>query len=74
MKYLMTAFINILNIHNHDSPARRDNYESVIKSPNFPLLLCAVKWIEHVALADRLIEVWPNTKQIMNFLEKLPNS
>ena len=27
-----------------------------------------------MAVADRLIEVWPNIKQIMNFGEKLPNS
>ena len=27
-----------------------------------------------MAVADRLIEVWPNIKQIMNFWEKLPRS
>ena len=30
--------------------------------------------MEDVAVADRLIEVWPNIKQIMNFWEKLPKS
>ena len=63
MKSLMKASSNIL----FDSPARRDDYESVTRSLKFPLLFCAVRWIEDVAVADRLIEVWPNIKQIMNF-------
>ena len=70
MKSLMKASFNIL----HDSSARQDDYESVTKSSKFPLLFCAVRWIEDVAVADRLIEVWPNIKQIMNFWEKLPKS
>ena len=70
MKYLMKVSFNIL----HDSPARLDDYESVTKSSTFVLLFCAVRGIEDVAVADRLIEVWPNIKQIMNFWEKLPKS
>ena len=54
--------------------ARRDYYESVTKSSEFVLLFYAVRWIEDVAFADRLIEVWTNIKQIMNFREKLPKS
>ena len=38
---------------------------------NFLSFFCAARWIEDVAAADRLIEVWPNIKQIMNFWEKL---
>ena len=67
---LMKASVNIL----HDSPARQDGYESVTKSSKFLLLFSAVSWIEDVAVADRLIQVWPNIKQIMNFWEKLPKS
>ena len=67
MKSLMKASFNIL----HDSPARWDDYENVTKSSKFPLLFCAVRWIEDVAVADRLIEVWPNIKQIMNFWGKI---
>ena len=70
MKYLMKVSFNIL----HDSPARLDDYESVTKSSTFVLLFCAVRGIEDVAVADRLIEVWPNIKQIMNFWEKLSKS
>ena len=58
----------------HDSPARRDDYESLTKCSKFMLLYCAVRWIEDVAVADRLIEVWANIKQIMNFWEKPPKS
>ena len=53
---------------------RWDDYKGVTKSSKFLLLFCAVRWIEDVAVADRLIEVWPNIKQIMNFWEKLPKS
>ena len=56
------------------APARWDGYESVTESSKFLLLFCAVRWFEDVAVVDRLIEVWPNIKQIMNFCEKLPNS
>ena len=66
----MKASFNIL----HDSPARWDDYESVTKSSKFLLLFWTVRWTENVAVADRLIEVWPNIKQIMNFWEKLPKS
>ena len=41
---------------------------------NFLSFFCAARWIEDVAAADRLIEVWPNIKQIMNFWEKLSKS
>ena len=53
MKSLMKSSFRIL----HDSPARRDDYESVTKSSKFPLLFCAVRWIEDMAVAERLIEV-----------------
>ena len=70
MKSLMKASFNILP----DFPARRDDYESVTKYSTFLLLFYTVRWIEDVVVADRLIEVWPNIKQIMNFWEKLPKS
>ena len=70
MKYFMKASFNIL----HDSPVGWDDYESVAKSSKFPLLFCTVRSIEVVAVADRLIEIWPNIKQIRNFQEKLPKS
>ena len=67
MKFLMKASFNVL----HDSAARWDDYEKLTK---FPFLFCALRWTEYVAVADRLIEVWPNIKQIMNFWEKLSKS
>ena len=54
MKSLMKASFSIL----HDSPARRNDYESVAKSSKFHLLFCAVRRMEDVTVADRLIEVW----------------
>ena len=53
---------------------RWDDYEGMTKSSKFLLLFCAVRWIEDVAVADRLMEVWANIKQIMNFWKKLPKS
>ena len=70
MKSLMKASFNI----HYDSPGRRNDYESVTKSSKCLLLFCAVRWIEDVAVADWVIEVWPNIKQIMNFWEKLSKS
>ena len=58
----------------HDSPARRDDYESVSGSTKYPLAFCATRWIEDAKVSDRLIELWPSMKLIMNFWSKLQKS
>ena len=44
----------------HESPARRDDYQSVTGSSKVPLGFCATRWIEDKPVADRFIELWPN--------------
>ena len=70
IKATMNASFTIL----HNSPARRDDYDSVTASSKYPLPFCATRWIEDKPVADRLLEVWPNIKLMTKFWEKLPKS
>ena len=66
MKSFMKACFNILMMLQLDGMTMK-----VTKSSKFPLLFFAVRWNEDVTVADRLIEVWSNIKQTMNFWENL---
>ena len=56
----------------HDSPARREDFQMVTKSNVYPLYFCATRWVENKCFADRMVEVWPNIKRIMEFWRSLP--
>ncbi|XP_057299676.1 uncharacterized protein LOC130630266 [Hydractinia symbiolongicarpus] len=58
----------------HDTPARRDDYESVTSSNVYPLNFCATRWVEDKVVAERLIEIWENIVKIVKFWEGLPKS
>ena len=44
-----------------DAPARREDYETITKSTVYPLLFCATRWLEDVPVAERAIQIWPDT-------------
>ena len=41
----------------HNSPARREDYESVSGSTKYPLYYCATRWVENKLVGERMIEV-----------------
>ena len=44
-----------------DAPARREDYETITKSTVYPLHFCATRWLEDVPVAERAIQIWPDT-------------
>ena len=44
----------------------------VTKSNVYPLDFCATQWVENKCVADRMVEVWPNIKKIMEFWKSFP--
>ena len=58
----------------HESPARREDYESVTGAKSYPLYFCATRWVESKPVADRAVEIWPEIRKLMAFWEKLPKS
>ena len=53
----------------HDSPARRDDYETLTGSTTFTVAYCATRWVESMSVANRGILIWPNIVKII-FFEK----
>ena len=58
----------------HESPARRENFESVTGTNKYPLFFCTTRWVESKSVADHAIEIWPNICKLVEFWEKLPPS
>lgn len=50
----------------HDSPARRDDFQSITKSNVFGLQFCSTRWVEDVPVAERAIAIWPNIVKYVN--------
>jgi len=58
----------------HESPARREDYESITGQAIYPLFFCATRWTESKPVADRAINIWPSICKLVEFWEKLPPS
>ena len=58
----------------HNSPGRREDYESVSGSTKYPLLYFATRRVENKLVAEAMIEVWPNLIKLINFWTSIPNS
>ena len=58
----------------HNSPARREDYESVSGSTKYLLYYCAARWVENKLVAERMIVVWPSLIKLINFWTSLPKS
>ena len=58
----------------HDSPARREDYESVSGSTKYPLYYCSARCIENKLVAECMTEVWPNLIKLINVWASLPKS
>ena len=54
-----------------DSPARRADFKDITKTDVFGLQFCSTRWVDHVIVAERAIEIWPNlVTYIMETLKK----
>ena len=58
----------------HESPARREDFESVTGINKYPLFFCSTRWVESKSVADHAIEIWPNICKLVEFWEMLPPS
>ena len=58
----------------HESPASREDFESVTGTNKYPLFLCSTRSIESKSVPDCAIEIWPSICKLVEFLEKLPPS
>ena len=58
----------------HESPARRQNYETVTGATKYSIFFYAARWVESKSGADRGIEIWPNIRKLVEFWGKLPSS
>lgn len=54
----------------HDTPARWTDYISITECNKFPFAYCATCWVEDKKVADRIVEVWPNIKKVVEKWEK----
>ena len=48
----------------YDSPARREEYMTVIESTTFPLNLCVMRWVEN-KVTQKVIDIWPNIEKLL---------
>ena len=58
----------------HNSPERREDYESVSGSTKYPLFYIATPKVENKLVAEAMIEVWPNLIKLINLWTSLRNS
>ena len=59
----------------HETPARREDYETVTSSDVFPLKCCAHRWVENVPVVKTAINMLPFIKMYITEVKnkKLPN-
>ena len=65
---ILSAFHSLFK----DSPARRDNYFSILDedSPLMPLKHCPTRWVENVIVLERALELLPNMKAFVKAAQK----
>ena len=51
----------------HDTPARREDYESVTGTSTFPLSFCNIRWVENKKPGVRLLDIWPNIVKVVKW-------
>ena len=64
------SFLRALWYLFHNSLARRGDFTAVTGSTVFPLQFCAMRWVEDEKVAERAIEIWPNTEQYITHVLK----
>ncbi|XP_074643983.1 uncharacterized protein LOC141900835 [Tubulanus polymorphus] len=58
-----------------DSPARREDYETVTGSSIFPMKFCAHRWLDNIPAVERAVEIWTSIQKYVLYVEtKLKNS
>ena len=51
-----------------NSPARREDYETISGCVMFPLRFCSTRCLEDIPVAERAIEIWPG---IVKYVRKI---
>ena len=49
-----------------DTPALREDYESLTGSTKYPVANCSIRWVENKKAGVRLLEIWSNIAQLVN--------
>ena len=57
-----------------DSPARREEYETLTGSSTWPLSFCGTRWLEDVLVAERALLVWPHIEKYVTTTLSGPKS
>ncbi|XP_074652758.1 uncharacterized protein LOC141907086 [Tubulanus polymorphus] len=58
-----------------DSPARREDYETVTGSSIFLMKFCAHRWLDNIPAVERAVEIWTSIQKYVLYVEtKLKNS
>jgi len=57
-----------------DSPAKREDYQSITGSNVWPLRFCGTRWLEDIPVAERAILIWPSIKQYVKKVIEGPKS
>ena len=68
IKDILKGGFNLL----YDLPAHSEDFQVVTKSDLCSLYFCATRWVENKCVADRMVEVWPIIKKVMEFWKSLP--
>ena len=60
----------------YESPSRRADYEkvSLVTKEDYPLLFCAIRWVENKLVAKKAQRIWPKIVAVVNFWSTLPKS
>ena len=48
-----------------DAPAKKEDYMKVSTSIKVPLQFCVTRWLEDVAVAERVILIWPDIQMFI---------
>ena len=64
----LKAMSNVLT----DTPARRDMFQKVTESNQFPLPYCGHRWCENENCLERADKIWPRYIKFIKYLQKLP--
>ena len=51
----------------HESPARRDDYDTLTGSTTFPMAFFASRWVKSMTVANVAILIWPNKVKMISF-------
>lgn len=70
LKKVLKSMFNFFN----DAPARRDVYIMLNESSIFPDRFCATRWVENEPVAERAVQTWDKTMNVIKHFSNQPPS